>query len=379
MKYSIYILLIFFFSCQSKSEKNDLALVVADSVSIRDLDIAITENTLNLDRYFELDSYVVLSDQSLIGEIKRTLVWDDYIFILDEVPKIVCFNMQGDLVYEINSQGEGPEEFGTIVDFGLDGKAEKLWLYDSSKRRLAAYDIKTGSYQYSISISFVAPSRIAVDKGNFFFHTPDHYNYATHPEMHYSLLYSVAGKQIDGRFFSHDEIAEYMFDYGRSHPFYYNDGRILYIRNFDHVIYSLSSEGIIPMYDIHLPEPLPLDLVKEKPNPMKLVKSRYSWLLSDCYLCGDVLSFSFSKDGYYYWGLYDLKENRAVNIGKNQMETSLLVDMTFDGVYRNRFFSVITSQVIGCKKDKFPELIPEKLHSLSEEDNPVIAFYKVKR
>ena len=83
-----------------------------DSLSVLNIDITITENTLdNLDRYFDLDSIVVLSAQSLVGEIQRTLVADDRIFILDNLPKITCFDMQGNLVYEINTPGGGPEEF----------------------------------------------------------------------------------------------------------------------------------------------------------------------------------------------------------------------------------------------------------------------------
>ena len=146
------------------------------------------------------------------------------------------------------------------------------------------------------------------------------------------------------------------------------------------MVYRLSTEGeIVPLYNISLPDPLPLELVKEKPNPMELVKSQYSWSLSECYVCNNVLSFSFSKGGYYYWGLYDLKENRIIHVGKDQMETAFLIDMAFDGIYKESFFSVISSQVIVWKKEKFPDLIPDKLHSLSEEDNPVVVFYKVKK
>ena len=381
MKYLVYSILFFsFISCHSKKEKSSMGMSI-DSLSVLNIDITITENTLdNLDRYFDLDSIVVLSAQSLVGEIQRTLVADDRIFILDNLPKITCFDMQGNLVYEINTQGGGPEEFGTIVDFGLDEDTEILWLYDSLKRRLSAYDMKTGCYQYSISASYIAPTRIAIDKGSFFFHTPDHYNYATCPEMHYSLFYSVTGKRIDGRYFPHDEIAEYMFGYGGGHPFYYNEGQILYIRDFGNVVYRLSAKGeIVPLYNISIPDPLPLELVKEKPNPMKLVKSQYSWLLSKCYVCDNVLNFAFSKGGSYYWGLYDLKENRMIHVGKDQMETAFLIDMAFDGIYKESFFSVISSQVIVWKKEKFPDLIPDKLHLLSEEDNPVVVFYKVKK
>ena len=95
MKYLVYSILFFsFISCHSKKEKSSMGMSI-DSLSVLNIDITITENTLdNLDRYFDLDSIVVLSAQSLVGEIKRTLVADDRIFILDNLPKITCFDMQ---------------------------------------------------------------------------------------------------------------------------------------------------------------------------------------------------------------------------------------------------------------------------------------------
>ena len=68
-----------------------------------------------------------------------------------------------------------------------------------------------------------------------------------------------------------------------------------------------------------------------------------------------------------------------MRVGRDQMEAAFLIDMAFDGIYKESFFSVISSQVIVWKKEKFPDLIPDKLHLLSEEDNPVVVFYKVKK
>ena len=194
MKNLVFTLFLFFVSCQEKPNKNNISghLTLKDSFLFKEISISISKNKGNLEKNFELQSYVVLSNQTLIGEVKRTLVWDDLIFILDDRSKIVCYNMKGELEYEINNQGEGPNEFGAIMDFGLDETAETLWLYDSAKRRISAYDIHSGKYKHSLPTTYMAPFRIAINKnGGFFFHTPDHFNYATRPEMHYSLLYNT--------------------------------------------------------------------------------------------------------------------------------------------------------------------------------------------
>lgn len=382
MIYYILTSVLFLFSCQNKKVNNELYDVIlpTDSVPIKEVRIQLADNTnRNPVQTFDLQSCVRLSNQTLIGNITRTLVCKERIFILDDSPKIGCYNMDGELEYEINSQGESPEEFGTIVDFALDEISGIVWLYDSAKRHLSDYDMYTGKYKYCQSTSFMAPDRMAVNKGNFFFHTPDHYNYVNQPEMHYSLLYSVDGKQIDGRFFRHDETSEYRFGGGGGHPFYYSQGRLFCIRNFDNIVYELSAKKISPVFDIQLPNPLPIEYVKSKPNPMNIIKSNYSSMISECYVCQDMMSFQFTKSGSIYWVLYDLLNDTIVNAGKNQMDTELLVEAVFSGVYNDCFFSVVPAQVILWKKEKFPLSIPENLQTLTEEDNPVVAFYKVKR
>ena len=71
-----------------------------------------------------------------------------------------------------------------------------LWMYDSTRRKLHCYDMYTGKRRQSISAAYMAPERMAIWNGSFFFFMGDHYNYPDNPEMHYSLFCSLSGAKI---------------------------------------------------------------------------------------------------------------------------------------------------------------------------------------
>lgn len=49
------------------------------------------------------------------------------------------------------------------------------------------------------------------------------------------------------------------------------------------------------------------------------------------------------------------------------------------GVYKDMFFSVVPSFVIQYKISENPDVFPDDLKNLTEESNPIIGFYRVKR
>ena len=105
MKYiTIVLLFLCLMSCHSgrQSSCEDVP-VEKDSVQLRVIPVSISDTAYrNVDQTFEQISYVVLSDNVVIGEIVRTLVSDERIFILDNQNKLFCFDMQGKVEYVID-------------------------------------------------------------------------------------------------------------------------------------------------------------------------------------------------------------------------------------------------------------------------------------
>ena len=385
MKYiTIILLFLCLMSCHNGRQSScENVPVEKDSVQLRVIPVSISDTAYrNVDQTFEQISYVVLSDNVVIGEIVRTLVSDERIFILDNQNKLFCFDMQGKVEYVIDEHGPGPNEYGNVLDFALNPPLKMLWMYDSTRRKLHCYDMYTGKRRQSISAAYMAPERMAIWNGSFFFFMGDHYNYPDNPEMHYSLFCSLSGAKIDKSFFPHDRTSEFRFSYGKEHPFYYNNDKLYFIKDYETVVYQLTSESVTPVYKVELPDSLPLDVLMEVTPSLKLMQTRYSWLLSNAYEADGFLNLWFQKQGSCYAVYYDLLKDKLIYAGKqvnNHPVKDLLFISQIHGEYKDMFFSVVPSFVIQYKISENPNVFPDDLKNLTEESNPIIGFYRVKR
>ena len=114
-----------------------------------------------------------------------------------------------------------------------------------------------------------------------------------------------------------------------------------------------------------------------------MVKSNYSIGLGCIYQCDSLLYFQFSKSGFLQSVLYDLVQKKQIYCGKRLTDKagkSVPLFRLIDGVYKGKFWGIITPGTIDyalCKEPKdYPELF-RKYNTAT--DNPVIAFYRVIR
>ena len=252
-----------------------------------------------------------------------------------------------------------------------------LWMYDSARRKLHCYDMYTGKRRQSISATYMAPERMAIWNGSFFFFMGDHYNYPDNPEMHYSLFCSLSGTKIDKSFFPHDRTSEFRFSYGKEHPFYYNNDKLYFIKDYETVVYQLTSESVTPVYKVELPDSLPLDVLMEVTPSLKLMQTRYSWLLSNAYEADGFLNLWFQKQGSCYAVYYDLLKDKLIYAGKqvnNHPVKDLLFISQIHGVYKDMFFSVVPSFVIQYKISENPDVFPDDLKNLRKKVIRLLAF-----
>ena len=79
----------------NNNRKTDNELDISYAVKI-DVPADISEDEIG--DFLELDSYIPLSNEVLIDEVKRVIIFNDLVYILDDEPKIVCFDLMGKLV-----------------------------------------------------------------------------------------------------------------------------------------------------------------------------------------------------------------------------------------------------------------------------------------
>lgn len=377
-KYPLFLFITFFLflSCKGKSP----APLPGDALPVQTLSVHPSDEPFDrLDEWLEIDRMVPLADEVPIGEVRRILIQNELIFILDHTPRLFCYNMDGTLRYQIDNKGGGPEEYGNLLDFAVNAPLRQLLAYDSRKRKIIRYDLYSGEFLSALPLTYIAPMHLALSGGAFYFDTPDHFNTPGKKDLYYSLIYSLNGSAVDGRFFPHDPVSEYDFNFGNGHPFYYSNDTLLYNKRFDNLIYRLEAGQVTPCYRFELPEPLPLSLVENKTNPADLIQSRYSWGISDVFVCQDLLYCWFTKAASFQMVFYDLKANKQIYCGRipwSRPTRKLPLFFPIGGVYRNTFFSVAEPEYIRDKMEKSPELFSAEMKEITEFSNPVILFYK---
>lgn len=384
MKHLLFLVIVTFFlySCNnSKTSSFKNGNLPIDNIDIQSINIKLTDSAFrHVDNLLHTESYTILSNDEPLGVVERIIIEDSLIYILDNMPKIVCFNKKdGSIKWKINNRGEGPEEYGEIMDFTIDRTSKLLIAYDGEKRRLTKYDLLSGEYISNITIFDIIPKQIAFANGGIFFDNHNHMNYPDKKELHYSLLYTETGSKINKSFFPHNQISDYNFNYGDGHPFFYEQDMILYNPRFSNIVFEIIPKGLKPLYKINLPDSLPLKIIEDGISPHKLIESNYSWGISNIFECCNILYFWFTKNGRYNTVFYDLQNDKLI-YGGNQVSNiptkDLLVYYPISGVHNGTFFSLVEPFTIIEKRESAPDLFPENLMKVKEEDNPVLFFYK---
>ena len=332
--------------------------------------------------FLTLDSYVILSNEEPIGEIKRSIIDSAQIYLLDNTHRILCYDMKGNLVFKIDRRGQGPQEYIQINDFGVDLSSNRLFVYDDHLRKMLVFDKQTGSYVSEFSTRFMLPDKFGVVDGGFFFDNADDRRINNDKELKYFLLYSETGNRVDSRFFPHDAIAAYHFGGDLGHPFFYNEDKLLYNKVFSSRVYLLKKDSIAALYDIILPNQLPMRKIEEKIEAWDLLRSDYSYLLGSIFTDGRTIHFTFSKDQLIHTCYYDLDSDTILFCGPKvltEARKNLLFYSLINGVSDGKFFAFVSPSTIINNKEKHPELFPDDLKNILPEDNAVIAFYKIMR
>jgi hypothetical protein len=373
----IHLLLLLLTIITSCNKQKDNVSVIED-IPLKTVKINSSDITQELaGDFLMLDSYIILSKEEVIGEVQRIIIKSEFIYLMDDQDRIFCYDMRGNFIFKIDQRGPGPQEYIHINDFGIDPASEKLFVYDDYSRRMLAFNMKTGIYLSEFSTKYMLPDKFGIVDGTFFFNNDDDRRVVDPHKQNFYLLYSENGEETDNYFLPHDAIATYYF---ALNPFYYNDGKLLYNKAFEGRIYLLEKDKITPLYDVELPNQLPMKQIEEKIEHWDLIRSSYSYYLADIYMSGPVIHFTFDKDGHTNTCYYNLASDKLLFCGPKLLDVAkknLLFYSVIKGVYKGNFYSLVPAFEMEWWKETNSELFPEDLKALSSDDNYVIAFYKV--
>ncbi len=387
-KLSVILSIIFFCSCSTTNKREDTynvksPFIITDQVQSIPVHVDGNDYFNHVEDYLRTTSYVKLAPEPLLTNINDIHIVNDRIFVWDQADQIVCYDMQGNVIYRIHGVGNGPGEYSAIHAFAVNPDKGELIIYDNLRISLLYYSMLNGSYLRTESFPKPNPSEMAFFDGVYFYNNRDHRNYPSDNDslLHYSLLVSADGLKMDKNYFPHNDAEEKYIFSPSMQTFYDNDTALYYCKNFDKTVYQLSKDSLIARYCIDLPNPLPFSKIEERANEWKLMKSDYAFGIFSVYECGNLLYFRFFKSGYIMAVLYDLAQNKQICCVKAMQDSpapTVPLISTIDGVYKGQFFGILSPVFIDYCLTNRPGEYPALFQQYdAESENPVIAFYEV--
>ena len=382
--YAVILFPFFLHSCQSRNKKED-ALFSMENITRANLQTITVEvedfNFEDLGNFLEVTSYIQLAAEPLLASIQEIQIKNEKIYIHDKFARIICYDMQGKMIFKIDAKGAGPGEYTDVNTFVINEQSRELIIYDNHKQSLLFYNADNGIFFKTQKLVKPDPTAMASLGGVYYYDNRYHSNYPNDTDLYYSLLVSKNAMIMDRHYFPHNDAeSSYRFRPTRQ-PFSYNDSVLYYCRNFDNVIYELNPDSLKALYKIMLPDPLPFSKIENKINGWELVKSKYSLGLESIYKCNNLLYFQFSKDGFLQSALYDLIQEKQIYCGKrltDKVGKSVPIFQLIDGVYKGQFWGVLTPETIGYALSKEPKDYADIFRKYDPDtDNPIISFFKV--
>ncbi|MFY0593434.1 6-bladed beta-propeller [Roseivirga sp.] len=165
----LWLSLLCFISCQNEKENIDLVRVSeVDTIRVdfHRKDVLYSEIIQEDVKVLYLKTH-----ESVLFYVTKLVFSEDKIYISDKNnDQIFCFNLAGDLVFNIHKPGYGPEEYVKIDDFGLNNKAQVIEVLDTRRQRVAQYDINTGEFRSAVNYPFYTKTFTPLHGGGRLFH-----------------------------------------------------------------------------------------------------------------------------------------------------------------------------------------------------------------
>ncbi|MEG0153660.1 MAG: 6-bladed beta-propeller, partial [Cellulosilyticaceae bacterium] len=117
MKHILYFLLIItaLSACQNTKQKEEALQKASKSIDTSNMQLIKIEvenhDFEELGTVLRTSSYVQLAPEPLLSSIKEIRIENERIYVHDATSRIICYDMQGKVIYQIDKKGGGPGEY----------------------------------------------------------------------------------------------------------------------------------------------------------------------------------------------------------------------------------------------------------------------------
>ena len=358
---------------------------------------------IDTDSYVDVVRYVPLEtkDNVLIGNIDKLFFYENRIFVVDmfKSKSVFIFNDEGQFINKISRFGYKIDEYRSFRDVELDKKTKQLVLYDRNGGKMLFFDLD-GEFIRTQRLSFRFLNFKIFPNGNYLFYVDTYANDFNQEIAGQSLIIGHPQGKI---YFRGLPFCSFLYDlnfyakFGLAINDCSNDYEYISPR-LSNAIYHVESTGELKkLYQIHLPLGC-MEEYMQHINPMHFVEeisnTEYYFSIGDRVLINDFM--------FYFYFLNSVRKINEIwynrTTGKyycirNKFSLSgkiINVPMPLYSYNDNLIGAIDASQVVKSKtsfleahrtennKDLFPEYMLEKIEAMTEDDNPLLMFYKIK-
>jgi hypothetical protein len=332
------------------------------------------------------------TDSSLIVRIKRIEIWNDNIFVLNELKShnnILCFDLGGKFLFSIDRMGQGPGDYSYLGDFIIDENLNHLILVSENSRTLHfdlqgnfLYDIVSNDIYYPTHFIYLNDSTYLT------------YNDGSLEPKNISLLYLDA-KTMNIKYMS-NSINEFYYSAG-NRPICINNNNVLCL-TFSDYIYDISNrDNVYIKYMLYFTNTQIENKKRLRINDLtddeitKIITQYYfneeDTFIVSMYENNEYLAFTCrnfiqkENKNVTYITFYNKADKKTYNSDNIDFDGFKLYNCGIRGINNQTFYCVLP-EISPDDKEKiknssiFSEIDKQKLLAQKEDDNPVLLLLK---
>ncbi|WP_101544573.1 6-bladed beta-propeller [Bacteroides cutis] len=333
-------------------------------------------------------SYVKLEtgdDYLLAGGNQCTNVGDRYI-LLDNIMArtLYAFNLDGSFVQQIGKKGNGPGEYINPFEYSVNERDKTLSVIDIEQQKIIVYSLADFRFLSEKKMPFYSDYMEQLPNGDYVWYNKlasdasDSYAFITDKDLN-----------IKKSFIPIDFSSGYSL--GTSRKLYKQGDEVSLYTPFNPVLYRVKSDSIYPAFQFKFGEKKlpPIDFLKEKSANNKnyipdLLESPYV-AFYNVYESDQLLCVPYYMDKTMYFGFYDKKKNISYNFSQDKLQSELQIGafsspigVTQDGSFISLLRPGLLLQ-LQEKGNKINDELIQLLNESTEEDNPILLIYSLKK
>ena len=325
---------------------------------------------------------IKLSNDVLVGRIRKALIHNDKIYIHDQKQNsLYCFDLFGNYMFQFSKKGRGPGEYGTINDFDIN-IAAGIIIVLTDNSYLIELDLKLNPISKDrIKLGFRSTN--LVSSHNFtIYHTPNGvYNKESGEYEIFDVLYQDDKYKIVNKLFMNSKPSR--LGYSTNYVLFKSDSiAVTLLMNYS--IYIINEKGISSeirldygskKYDTKRMENLKnIDEWIQMTDPEGPGKEKVK-LINRALFCKNLLYFTTVLGDKGHPTIHDFNENKTY-LAK-MIDNDILPEVPF-GTVIGASKSLLVTYIEPIEAMKKQKLIGSAKLQISENDNPIIGLYTVK-